>query len=1240
MLFYCLESVLFFIYFMQQALADALDEEQSVYSVQIQSINDSSTWIGASIWLCQTDTSVAIGITAANASPELKASSTTASMLLRRRRSELHRKGSKRKSADAAGNGGGKFHGSSSSFPSAKQRSAVGPAAAPPTTPTTQQHRRRYGLQLREVCPEAALYRLSPHFRDALCLNVVDDDAATYASHSTPRATGLSYGPSKRCSTLCPGVSSGADGQRPATLSLLHSSDSPTPRGNGGSSLLVPGAAMQHEASSSLFLLPQATTATTTGAESAKNAVDGATPNGYLMPLSHSGRVSPCAARSGNSSILPSPPLRFTDASREAVEADEMGTRILLTPPLNTTAQSTTVCSLTEGCLAGQHHPRCHRSRLHHFLSPSLSLGTPDAQLRSHLNESHADLLTVLLTGVVQVAEMSGSGSILPGETGELRTDDAPLSPNVATPAKTKKSKAKWKQLVGYHALQRMFFPRRRSSPPPHSSSFSCSRHASALRQAEAGRRPLRRSLSRTGTRIADALHSLLLPSAPALTDDWEAPPVAATLRIQFAREEELLLFLAEYVGRFSVVSMTKEQVEQLPYYISGATSSAPLTSPLAEPLRQHGVSSLPSTLSTSTATAAGQNSHFWHHGTRIPNGDGDDEAREQNGRDAAGDEFSCSSPVALDKRRQAMMKQTEGWMEYLRFPNDPRLQLPFASVPLYLWHSFLPLAPSVLYCCERGYLIAERVQGDALPEGNDDAYFTSQKQRGPVWQNRGSSSMPPISSGVPLPRQSSNSYGSHGVAVGESGGAERPVMGSSAPASLVPELPPMQWLYATPKGDIGAAAAGRFTFLSDIFLCLSESHFLFVNSFGNLKFQCSIDEVVILAHGGAVADFPDYPFIQLQLCHSDGTEGVGFVLTFSWLPEVPTPPKEQRSSIEQLLRRSFGPPSATKSAMYASTTPTPKRGSKLPSDGSPSRFGSTGSLDDLATFSKGRSFPVEATVDGHAAPTAAASASSATGAKSGKAAMLPEDEKRRVVQRYQEFLAALEVINPRQTKHRTLQQLRSMPEQLPRRSSLSATRHTSSAPPPHSASTGEPSVVNSPVFPQTPSTWMARCYNTQPLLFIAVSAAELRRTEPVQRQLTGRGGGLMAGGQRLRQHHPFSHGGGCNLPSCIASSTAVAVVFTASPWSSEDEGLVVCNGSSDMEFSMEAATRTMPVLAEKRPLVEQFGAEGGGSFFAHSFQNPWQGEGRQNAQADAFVPMVPKKKKSVIVQRRQVDKM
>lgn len=252
---------------------------------------------------------------------------------------------------------------------------------------------------------------------------------------------------------------------------------------------------------------------------------------------------------------------------------------------------------------------------------------------------------------------------------------------------------------------------------------------------------------------------------------------------------------------------------------------------------------------------------------------------------------------------------------------------------------------------------------------------------------------------------------------------------------------------------------------------------------------------------------------------------------------------------------------------------------------------------------------------------------------------MLGEDEKERLLRRHEDFLRIFAAVCPRPLEKRTFAEM--IAGELGRSHRVRFS-HLLSAP--HAKASGSPL---QPMVPERGTSWMTQSHNDHPILCVTVEADDIelydtevaaesnRRTSTVTSTLTQ--SNATSTGQRDTSVRRRSK-----------NSTSPEVRFRQHPsrgvtprWGFEDPGIVLQDGGRDMDFSLEVATRTMPLLANKDEVHAGYGshlASTQHSFHpdvgSHLAEDSNGGAFGEPAAADDFVPMAPKKKRSIILHR------
>lgn len=585
---------------------------------------------------------------------------------------------------------------------------------------------------------------------------------------------------------------------------------------------------------------------------------------------------------------------------------------------------------------------------------------------------------------------------------------------------------------------------------------------------------------------------------------------------------------------------------------------------------------------------------------------------------------------------------RSRGWEEYLRYTLDPRFGVPFATVPLYLWHSFLPLSKLVLYTCHRGFLIVERVppeaaQSDREVLASDLADMTDSERTLELGRQRLNALvnrlLTPIRTAQSPPRHpppAASSANRHGVVevlpvkplplndARSRGGAVEDCE-DSGNSSGAASWDTVKLVLPSTDEASGKRTDDHFTTVKDVFLCLSESHLLFMNSFGHLRFQCSLDEIALITYSAATAAFPTYPFFRFRLKSGDYFGAPTFVLTFTLLSDVP---------------------------------------------------------HDIRAMSLGRFQEMyQAQQQRHAGahprtPSAASSASTTPSADDG-VCLLADDEKSRLLQRHGDFLRVLGAVCPRPLEFHTFAEMiaaelgrghRVGVSQLTTASQANVTgsqmaRFESGHAP---AATVTTSNDGSPTAMERGRSWMALNYNENPILCVKVEADDI---ELYDAEARAEGRSKMSACISTATQYAVSTSSGQRDSSRRRRSKMSMppetrfmnpARSTTPRWGYGDPGLVLEDGGRDMDFSLEVATRTMPLMATKAEVHAGYGSNMASrqpSFLPDGPENVSRNDGAANnnirvadlsgaemGKGDFFVPVAPKKKKSVILHREALE--
>lgn len=571
-------------------------------------------------------------------------------------------------------------------------------------------------------------------------------------------------------------------------------------------------------------------------------------------------------------------------------------------------------------------------------------------------------------------------------------------------------------------------------------------------------------------------------------------------------------------------------------------------------------------------------------------------------------------------------MARSHDWQEYLRWKGDPRYGISYATVPLFLWHSFLRLASSVLYTCQRGFLIVKRLPTPSSPDHSE--YGSHSARCAELEASREASKqrlndlvcrpLSPIGAALEVapptmqPRQRQASPRPEGV-------SER------CPTPLVPVAAPKSLPSASTTRSscddvklvfhsVASAPCQRtdehITTFKDVFLCLSESHLLFMNSFGHVWFHFSVDEIVLITHSAAMDSFPTHPFLHFRLKPSECFDTPTFVLLFTLIPDVPRHVQLARASA------SLRPPGAE---------PATQRGSAQ-STSSPS-----------VSVERATSWASEQAPGELVAVT------------DNCVSLVEAEEKERLLCRHKALLNIFETVCPRPVEWCTFTELMRGENSKAYRARLRQLLLRAST-----GVSGSPLVANSSRVYAGASSWMAQQHSTTPILCVKLTAGDIsfadsdtRRSEgahPPANQLPLASSRSFSARQaqdsqrRLSPPHRTPDG---SRISAFAGPTL--------RWGRDDPGIVLRDAGHDMDFSFERATRTMPLLACKEAVTQDCGASSQafqshglypthcGSGSAEAKQKNEDGDGKGSSRGDAedmYVPMACKKRHSSIVRR------
>lgn len=1123
-----------------------------------------------------------------------------------------------------------------------KPQSPAGRKATTPTTPVShadlhKHPKQYYVVALKDISPLAAQLPLSAELRSHLHLNLVDVEAVTYSSHSTPRTTGLSLNsgcsPSNFASNFYFPPSRGQP-----VLSQRTRRDSPSP---GFAAMTATPTYGQYLSAAEPYKVHTRSLHTPRGPFSAGSS----SYNSNHRSQEH--RRNPRSASLGEGDFT------TIHVSQPASHASSKSCSPLLTPQKEMSFGAHMPLSERNSGLdgGGAVSPRAVRSPTQ----------------RADTLTDFGELLLVAFFGVTTAAGVPNL-SFTTDSQGEVMVE--------------KKAKKLGKR-TWHKSLFRWFVPSKESETVPRRSVSLLSTISAAISsstgspQVSPAQPHAPAPLPHTNTaRVGKSTPS---KSSPATTTTAPVPVAAAhidvskvlelpftlnqheTFHLRFRCEADLREFLTHYVD---LQTRLKEAARKKERKTSSGDVSSPLWHPhvhrnrFGEEVEEgegSGENFEPSqdseddfdgdgTASTASYTDFPRNAEALGgtEGNDPLSSDGAPQLHSPKRKKSAFG-ASPSTPAGAAAENKLVMPPTaffrsRGWEDYLRYHLDPRFGLPFASVPLYLWHAFMPLAKVVLYTCYRGFLIVERVPAETTHSDEEaggigggsavsgsgvggDAERTVEegRQRLNALVNR---LLTPIRTAQNPPRHppSSSRLSRHGL------------------VEVLPVAPlPMAEKKDTTKDPYNSCDASswdavklvlpsadeateqhnndHFTTVKDVFLCLSESHLLFLNSFGHLRFQCSLDEIALITHSAATAAFPTYPFFRFRLKGSDYFGAPTFVLTFTLLPEVP---HEVRAAS----------PAAAAAPAPAAAAPTfsPRQQQKRSSDG---MRGRTRSLSTASSRSTSASSASPATA-------ADASASAIHLRRSSGVCMLGDDEKERLLHRHEEFLRIFATVCPRPLEYRTFAEM--IAGEMGRGHRIRVS-HLLSVP--QKKVSGSPLQCHVPL--QRGTSWMAQNYNAHPILCVKVEADDIelydtevaaeaaRRPSTVTSTLTASN----ATSARQRDTSTRRRSKTSTSPEIPIRHPSRAVTPR---WGLEDPGIVLQDGGRDMDFSLEVATRTMPLLANKEEVHAGYGSSVAStqpSFHpdldAHLVEDS---NGGTCGAADDFVPMAPKKKRSIILHR------
>ncbi|KAG5472136.1 hypothetical protein CUR178_02810 [Leishmania enriettii] len=590
-------------------------------------------------------------------------------------------------------------------------------------------------------------------------------------------------------------------------------------------------------------------------------------------------------------------------------------------------------------------------------------------------------------------------------------------------------------------------------------------------------------------------------------------------------------------------------------------------------------------------------------------------------------DELAATGITRSSKVRAAF--GCRGWQDYVRHTVDPRYGVAYATVPLFLWHAFLPLASSALYTCQRGFLIAECLPPPCSPICSENCSLdacgaecnTAAEASLQHWNQVVCRLLAPIRTLLevaPAATQPDAVPKCTGVAhlpptpQGLAAAQELPVSAFTSDAGLDGVL----LVLPSGSGDAFQPKDDCATTFKDVFLCLSESHLLFMNSFGHVRFHFSFDEVALITHSAATDSFPAHPFVRFRLKGSEYFGTPTLVLTFVLIPDVP-----HRVRV----------PHAAASPHSPETEPKTQSRAARPTS-SPSA-----TAHDTASV-------VSQTAPG----TFFAAANGCVG-------FLEDEEKQRLLCRHEALLDTFEAVCPRPLEQCTLSELMSSGSG---KSHSARIRQLVSC-----ASTG---ATDSPLLSTFSnahagaSPWMAHRYGTDPILCVRVNAGDISIADPKTSPTEGvsvaapwlplalrkRFGAWQRRDLRQRQTSQECSPLAQVVPSGWPESAFSDVILR---WGRDDPGLVLRDAGHDRDLSLEWATRAMPLLASKEAVFRHYAvslrdslprslspsSSSPDSCEAHERRRRGGAKGIGGSSAgDTYVPMAPTKRCSSIVRR------
>ncbi|CBZ29298.1 hypothetical protein, unknown function [Leishmania mexicana MHOM/GT/2001/U1103] len=1091
-------------------------------------------------------------------------------------------------------------------------------AEAPATSLASCAHRhlkQHYTVALAEISPLAAQLPLSAELRSSLHLNRVDQDAAAYSSHSTPHAPfmslasgDLSRAPSALSSNSCYPLSSdlAATSARPQDSNLSARQVS---RGRARSTTATYGQYLDV-------------------AEPLRSNTGTSPPP--LLTASSKGKgcwqSSSCSGDGDATGAQQSPSKCTSHVPRGRVSR-------LLTPLIDKAPapQALPITHLSSASFGSSTPPQTRAA--------SVRLSTVNGILE------YEELLGVTFFGVAETAGVGncsssddeGHGLVDKARrVGRRKLSDTLLN-SIVPPKKN---------------VRRMQSARALS---PHSEVLSHNHRGAAT--------PLHPPHGHTPTpwKSNHATRSpVLAPTAHVCPPNVLELPFqlhhAQTFCLRFQNEADMREFLSCYIEMQTYVKQMHEKSAAAKRLAeAGGRDSGDgqlATSQLAEDDKEHSVSSQyevylreSTTNSLDSPSTATYNEHSHHSKALGPRGSppctkiiSDDLLR--HGQPAVSEEIDGghhdnSKPYTEFSALSTPVRTTVrscGWQDYLRHKVDPRYGISYATVPLFLWHAFLRLASSVLYTCQRGFLIVERLPTPSSPNHGEygsrnafcaglDASTEASKQRQNHLVGRPLSPIGAAQEVAPStmqPRQRQDLPSPEGVA-------------QRHPAPLVPvaaqKLLPSASTIRPSCDDVklvlpSVASApcqrtdAHVTTLKDVFLCLSESHLMFMNSFGHVWYHFSFDEIVLITHSAATDSFPTHPFLRFRLKPSECLDTPTFVLTFTLLPDVPRHLRRARASASQ---------------PEPEAEPATQRGS--------ARSTSSASVRVY-----------------RAAPWGSALAPGESVAVTDNCVSLVEaEEKERLLCRHKALLGIFEMVCPRPVERCTFTELMGGENSKAYRARLRQLLSRAST-----GVSGFPLVEKSSVVYAGASSRMGQQHSTTPILCVKLTAEDISIAESDRQRSEGahpppNQPPLASSRSQSARQVPDSRWRRSPPHRAPDGSRTSAFAGPTLRWGRDDPGVVLRDGGHDMDFSFDRATRTMPLLACKETVSQGYGASSqacqphglypihcdSGSAKAKQKNEDGGTKGSSHVGAeDMYMPIAPKKRHSSIVRCVSMNKL